>query len=87
MMEKTFLRRMHLFTTIHMWSFHSSFESRISPRKFTLGPFGMRWPFINSRGSSRRLVGSYSRVNETVEYFDAENFNFHLQPHLDTFSM
>jgi hypothetical protein len=26
-------------------------------------------------------------MKETVEDFEAENLNFHLRPHLDTFSM
>jgi hypothetical protein len=84
MMEKTFFNWVHLFTTIEMWSFHSSFESRIRPKNSILGAFGMRWPCKKSRGSS---PGLYNRVKETVEDFEAENLNFHLRPHLDTFSM
>ena len=37
MMEKTFFRRVHLFTTIEMWSFYSSFESRIRPKNLIFG--------------------------------------------------
>ncbi len=84
MMEKTFFRRVHLFTTIEMWSFHSSFTSRIRPRNLIFGAFGMRLPFKNSSGST---LGLYSRVKETVEDFEAKNLNFHLRSYLDTFSI
>jgi hypothetical protein len=76
-MDKTFFRHCKLV-------FHSSFASRIRPRNLIFGAFGMRWPLKNSRGSS---LGLYSRMKETVEDFEAENLNFHLRPHLDTFSM
>lgn len=53
--DKTYLRWMHLFTTIEMWSFRSSFASRISPKNSNLEAFGMGWAFKNSRGSSPDL--------------------------------